>query len=154
MPSKKPRKKKRPIGRILHSAMALTGRNSYISPEPKRCVERKVLNCLARIIAQIVPRGDDSLPNLRTDEFKPSLLLPWKEPTCPLPDTVASRKNVTQENEKCFRRLPVRYHSQMMTPTIKISINKPTRNMTSTVQPTFRHKLRQRIAWANAATEG
>ena len=60
MPSKKPRKKKRPIERILHSAMALTGRNSYISPEPKRCVERKVLNFLARFIAYLRPVvGDD-----------------------------------------------------------------------------------------------
>ena len=34
-----------PDGRILRSASALTGQTSYISPEPKRCVERKVLNC-------------------------------------------------------------------------------------------------------------
>ena len=46
---------KAPIGRILHSASALTGRNSYISPEPKRCVERTALNCLARIIAYFSP---------------------------------------------------------------------------------------------------
>jgi len=43
-----------PGGYILHVA----GSHSKIfqvSPEPKRCVERKVLNCLARIIAQLSP---------------------------------------------------------------------------------------------------
>ena len=38
-----------------------------------------------------------SLPNLRAGESKPSLFLPWKGPTYPLPNTVASRKNVTRE---------------------------------------------------------
>ena len=44
-----------PKGRILHSVPALTVETSYISPEPKRCVERKVLNCLIRIIAKLPP---------------------------------------------------------------------------------------------------
>jgi len=55
MPSKNHGKKIRPLGRILHSVSALTGQTSYISPEPKRCVERKVLNCPAHIIANIHP---------------------------------------------------------------------------------------------------
>lgn len=44
-----------PKGRILHSVPALTVETSYISPEPKRCAERKALNCLLRIIAKLPP---------------------------------------------------------------------------------------------------
>ena len=55
MPNENHGKKMRPDGRILHSVSALIGGTSYISPEPKRCVERKVLNCLLRIIAKLPP---------------------------------------------------------------------------------------------------
>ena len=55
MPNENHGKKMRPDGRILHSVSALIGGTSYISPEPKRCVERKVLNCLMRIIAKLPP---------------------------------------------------------------------------------------------------
>ena len=76
--------------------MALTGRNSYISPEPKRCVERKVLNCLARIIAKVLPLWGGSLPNLRAGESKPSLFLPWKGLALPLYYTTTSGQNLTR----------------------------------------------------------
>ena len=65
MPCKNHGKKMHPLGRILHSVSALTGQTSYISPEPKRCVERKVLICLARIIAHSRPAVGDNLQNFR-----------------------------------------------------------------------------------------
>ena len=55
MPNKNHGKKMRPYGRILHSVLALIGGTSYISPEPKRCVERKIVNCLLQIIADFRP---------------------------------------------------------------------------------------------------
>ena len=72
MPSMKPRKKKRPNGRILHSVMAHTGQTSYISPEPKRCVERKVLNCLMRIIAKLPPFVGDQNSQASIRDSAPS----------------------------------------------------------------------------------
>ena len=87
---------KAPDGRILHPAMALTGRNSYISPEPKRCVERKALNCLARIIAQFPPDSGIRMQNIRAGESKPPPLLPWKGPALPLYHTASPRRNLTR----------------------------------------------------------
>ena len=55
MPNENHGKKMRPDGRILHSVSALIGGTSYISPEPKRCAERKVLNCPLQIIAKVQP---------------------------------------------------------------------------------------------------
>ena len=71
MPSKNHGKKIRPLGRILHSVSALTGQTSYISPEPKRCVERKALICLAHIIAKFRPLVGIIPPKIRQPRRDP-----------------------------------------------------------------------------------
>ena len=82
--------------RILH----LVGSHSKIfqvSLEPKRCVERKVLNCLPRIVAYFRPSVGGNLQILAAAGFKALRLLPWKGQTLPLHNTAARRQNVTRE---------------------------------------------------------
>ena len=96
MPSKNHEKKIRPLGRILHSVSALTGQTSYISPEPKRCVERKVLICLARIIANFRPLvGSNPLQN-SPGAFATLGLLPWNRVVLSSTYTTTAQQNLTR----------------------------------------------------------
>ena len=87
----------RPEGRALRSVPALVVETSYISPKPKRCVERKVLKCLMRIIANFHPVvGGDLQEHAR----KPIQdLLPFRGKGMPKPlfNTARKRRNVTRE---------------------------------------------------------
>ena len=60
----------RPEGRVLRSVLALFVETSYISPKPKRCVERKVLKCLTRIIANFHPVVGVICKNTRESQSK------------------------------------------------------------------------------------
>ena len=55
----------------------------YIPPGPKRCVERKVLNCLARIIANFRPSVGGHLQKL-AGRIATLRLLPWQGQPLPL----------------------------------------------------------------------
>ena len=74
--------------------------NSYIPPEPKRCVERKALNCLMRIIAKLPPFVGVILQkfakaNLRLRAFFRGKGRPLLYPILP-PRGEISRRNISE----------------------------------------------------------
>ena len=70
MPNKNHGKKMRPRGAFSTPSQLLLVETSYISPEPKRCAERKVLNCLMRIIAKLPPFVGVILQNSATTNLR------------------------------------------------------------------------------------
>ena len=96
MPSKNHGKKIRPLGRILHSVSALTGQTSYISPEPKRCAERKALNCLARIVAKFRPLVGGIRQKFSPAKSAALCLLPWNRAAQSSTHTTTVQQNLTR----------------------------------------------------------
>ena len=99
----------RPWG-AFSTSPALTGQTSYISPEPKRCVERKVLNCLPRIIPN---------PRLAVGENPKNLAAPTRDSASPSAEsavlasthTAAARQNLTRVfSQKLHRMLKAGSH--------------------------------------------
>ncbi len=65
MPSKNHGRKSAHVGAFPTPLQLLLVETSYISPEPKRCVERKVLNCLAHILSKLPPSVGGNLEKTR-----------------------------------------------------------------------------------------
>ena len=150
MPCEKPRKKMRPQGRILHFAGSRS-KIFQVSPEPKRCVERKVLNCLLRIIAKLQPFVGVILQNPKR---QPRLHAFFRGRVC-LASTAYfnSAPEILRGYQNISWLAATRYQSQMTITTIRISTSKPTRKNASTHLPTIRHKLRRRTACRNSSTD-
>ena len=97
MPCEKPRKKMRPKGRILHFAGSRS-KIFQVSPEPKRCVERKALNSLLRIIAKLPPFVGGIRQNPQATATP--RLLPWKGYTLPLIHSFIPQPKSYAENQE------------------------------------------------------
>ena len=65
MPSKNHGRKSAHSGAFSTPLQLLLVETSYISPEPKRCVERKVLNCLVHSLSKLPPPVGGILKKMR-----------------------------------------------------------------------------------------